>query len=281
MRGGRRLRSRCPSWCRWRRRGRSALDAARAQRVRLRAARSAASGKRPQRRVLAAAAAHRQLERAPAGRQRERDRLGRGPDDRPVAVESASRRRWPAANACAAFVELQADRLAPARLQRLRILVAVAMRQVEQAVGDARRGAVRRDVAKPRRTNAFGLSTRHVERRPPARRGSRGARRAARYRRQRAAVLVALVARQVGAQAVRRTSCRRPGRWSAASDRDRRPPPRARRRLSRPGVEDAAPRRDARRRPGWLGDPAAGPLVVVGAAAARCPASRRAASARP
>ena len=67
------------------------------------------------------------------------------------AGESASRSRWPAGIAWAIAVELERHaRSGCAGLERLRVLVAVAVGEVEHAARDEQRGAVGRHVAQPR-----------------------------------------------------------------------------------------------------------------------------------
>ena len=56
----------------------------------------------------------------------------------------------PGREGIAAIVELQPDRIEALRLERRGLGVAVAVGEVEHAVGDPPRGAVRRDVAQAR-----------------------------------------------------------------------------------------------------------------------------------
>src|SRR6185369_841943 len=60
-------------------------------------------------------------------------------------------------------VQLQGDLIEAARLKRRGMLMAVTMGEIERPIGDERRGAVRRDIAEPRREMGLGAIGRQSE----------------------------------------------------------------------------------------------------------------------
>ena len=80
----------------------------------------------------------------------ERDRLRRRPQPRPVRGRERQTHAVPGRDRLRDAVELEHDALAAARLERLRVFVAVPMREVQDAAGDQQRAAIDRDVAEPR-----------------------------------------------------------------------------------------------------------------------------------
>ena len=89
----------------------------------------------------------RQLDRSTVDRRRRR--LGARPKKRPVGRREGEADPVAGGKDRARVVELQAHAVAPARQERRRLLVAVVMREVQDAVGDAQRLARGMDVAEP------------------------------------------------------------------------------------------------------------------------------------
>ncbi len=195
-----------------------------------------------------------QLERARPGEERQRHRLGRGPGPRPVRGRDGDAEAVSGRKRVRDRVELDPHAVAAARLEQLRVLVRVAVGEVEQAARDERRSAVGRDVAEADADERAAAGRRRARARPRAGRGSRRPPRAVRSRRQAESASSGRwsPARSAGWPSAHQTPASAPSVCTGACTSVRSP------------VSSGSARQlEPRRRPRLLGGPAAGPDVVA------------------
>ena len=155
-----------------------------------------------ERRVTVARFAHRQGECRRSGRERERDGFGRRPEQRPQAVGEREPDAVSGREMLRNVVQLQAYAVAPSRFQRLGVFVAVAVGQVEHAIGHAGGRAVGRDIVEARDQKGVGPVGRDVRFQHRRAHDLHRLGQGLRLEHDGAAVVLALVAGRVGDEAV-------------------------------------------------------------------------------
>ena len=107
----------------------------------------------------------RQMEACVPGQERERNRLGRGPCDRPIVRGERQPDAVPFRERIADVIEFHGDSDRVSGIKREHAVVPRAMAEIEQTVAHQRRGAVRRDIDQARRHQRHRAVRGEVQRR--------------------------------------------------------------------------------------------------------------------
>ncbi len=230
--------------------------------VRLRRCSTLGRRQRRQPGVFLARRAFRQCQlRIGTGEEGKRDRLGRRPQQGPVGGRDRQPQAMAGQKSVAEVVELDGDAVALAGLQRLRLAMPVAMREIERPIADTGRGAARRHVAEPHANERQRPVDCELERRLRRAQELEALGQRLGIEDERVAVILALIGRHVAVAAIGTPDPRCDAGGLLGADGEGRRLARLRRQPARGQVIDARP--DRRRRPDPLGRPMAGALGVA------------------